>query len=488
LSTLPGVFNSIAQVELPNVPVIQYFQKDYAFLLEDQWSMILPQVDPEDPGAGLERLVLHTCDMFMPKKTLNDGGALLSRDNFTAVVQTDILPRMLTSYVEETIFWDFSWYPEWKSLRPEDGEKNLSVVFSDGKTWYHGEPVPFGNASITLTLNPWIPARYDTIPDALINIFYHELFHNLQRSMLLHYQGTDKIAGKNMEWDIFSEGTAVLASTVGMPEVEYRESQIDAAYFNYANEYLSNIDRNPGLLSLKSYQAAPYWRFLFEQCGGNASDKDNLIQGMAVIRRALENLYKADLVDFLHSKDSILELPRIMDPSLAGSGCPFDNFKDSLNAYAIAINSLSWPDGRILTDPNGLYLPPPKIRVTIKNKPVRIDEETYPGKAGIAFDFGFDLIEIEFDREIDNLAIDFSADDASEVLFDIVISGYRIIQGGEPEWETLFVVSSESTKSVRVGISSSDLRSHDRLSMIIIRQDSFRKELPGHYRILIEGE
>jgi hypothetical protein len=142
------------------------------------------------------------------------------------------------------------------------------VALGDGITWYQGPPAPLGNLSITVALTRRDSKHYDLIPDQVKTTFAHELFHNLQRSLNQHYQDKVNLDGLQEAWEFFSEGTAVLASTKTMAELEFSNTLQENGYLTHANYYITSFDSHVGLESLNSYQAGLYWRFLYEQCGG----------------------------------------------------------------------------------------------------------------------------------------------------------------------------------------------------------------------------
>jgi hypothetical protein len=92
--------------------LIQEYLQEYAFLLEDQWSVMLPPVLETAPGATPDKLNLNTCDMFLPHKNLVDSGARLTRLNFPEVVEKELIPWLISIYQQESNKWGFTWHPE----------------------------------------------------------------------------------------------------------------------------------------------------------------------------------------------------------------------------------------------------------------------------------------------------------------------------------------------------------------------------------------
>jgi hypothetical protein len=138
---------------------------------------------------------------------------------------------------------------------------------------------------------------------------------------------------------------------------------------------------------MRSYASAAYWRFLYDQCGN-----------MQVIRQALIALYTGDIVDIWSSTDIASAMPLIMDQALAGTGCPFSTYQDSLVAFAHALYALHVQGGRCtslgesgvcgLYDPNHLYSGPTVEQIAYTG----VEQ---PHTAGIPSSFGMDFLEID---------------------------------------------------------------------------------------------
>ena len=158
--------------------------------------------------------------------------------------------------------------------------------------------------------------HYGSLTERLISCFYHELFHNLQRDLVMHYGGHGDVAGVEGVWHFFYEGSAATAASVGAPEMEFYGQAGGGHYLLNANRYLGDAT-SPGYLNTSVtetnlYASALYWRFLAEQCGG-----------MGVIREALIALYTGDLVDIRASTDIAGALPQVLGQAVANAPCPF---------------------------------------------------------------------------------------------------------------------------------------------------------------------
>jgi hypothetical protein len=146
-----------------------------------------------------------------------------------------------------------------------------------------------------------------------MSVFHHELFHNQQRNISLHFGSKGNIAGKDGAWELFSEGTAVLASLVGQPSVQMASSPMPRSYLKRANAFIGSDGVFPGGLNMSyteiPYHTALYWRFLYEQCGGIKDGREDPAAGMQIIRKILETLYSGEMVDINSSTSAVQKLP-----------------------------------------------------------------------------------------------------------------------------------------------------------------------------------
>jgi hypothetical protein len=316
--------------------------------------------------------------------------------------------------------------------------------------------------------------------------FRHELFHNLQRSINQNSGGDGNVNGAEHAWQFFSEGTAVLASSVG--PAEELSTWHAPAYMLHANPFIGYsvlfTDLNRSYEEIIPYRAAMYWRFLYEQCGGTEDSSPNSAAGMQVIRRALTILYSGDVVDIDTSTDLVEALPEIMDRSLSASSCPFDTHAESLAAFARAIYALQLEDGRCeapgspagcgLYDPHNLYSEPPVSTIN--------GSEAHQGYAGeVPSSFGADFVDIVLDPVADGrpMTLDFHTAPGAASQFNVQVwklgnagEGSRprptSLNGGNPETLT--------TRNPEGGLSyvipAVDTTQVNRLGLIITRIDA----------------
>jgi hypothetical protein len=346
---------------------------------------------------------------------------------------------------------------------------------------------------------------FGTLTDGLVSTFHHELFHNLQWNISLHSGGDGTVDGAESAWQFFSEGTAVLAESVGQPRGQFTQTYPPITYMSYANGLVGR-SRTPGLdlsyTETDPYQAAIYWRFLYEQCGGKQGG--NPAAGMQVIRRALVTLYAGQVVDIRSSTDLVGALPKVMDQALAGSSCPFQTYQDSLTAFARALYELrldggrctesGTPDGCGLYDPHDQYKEPSisTIAYTGTNQEYR---------DGISNSFGIDLIDVSLDPAADGralptnapLTLEFHGAAASGAEFDVQVlcladsgqgakprrvaceaGGAEVLMRASPDGHLVYVIPASRTAG------------YNRLGLIITRLDTRESSDPvGEYTLVL---
>jgi hypothetical protein len=201
------------------------FSEEYAFLMENQWIAPLPEVRQESPGAAPDELIVYYCDMFPFRKSLDEPATWLPREKVTGYVRAELVPQMMEAFRVQTDEWEFPWHDAWTSYRPEDGER-LSVSLTDGQTWFHGWAPDGGHSGISLKVNGGNNAVYRTLTNGLMSTFHHELFHNLQRNINLQGGGNGDVGGEENAWQFFSEGSAVLAASVGQPRGQFTQTTL----------------------------------------------------------------------------------------------------------------------------------------------------------------------------------------------------------------------------------------------------------------------
>jgi len=318
------------------------FEEDYAFLMESQWVAQLPEVSEEMAGAAPDELVIYYCDMFPFRKRLVNDSTQLRKDQIHQFVQSELVPAMKAAFYSQSQRWDFVWYQAWTSYSPGEDAEKLNVALADGRTWFHSRALLVGHAGISITVNAihhYGRADYDTLTKKLMSVFQHELFHNHQRNIDQQNGGNGNVNGNENAWQFFSEGTAVLASTVGQADMQLSQN-------TDARDYVFKIDNflveefNRSYAEMEFHHAALYWRFLYEQCGGMKEGVEDPTAGMRIIKRTLNVLYSKEIIDIDSSSNLNTAVPAVMDKALEGSGCPFKTYEDSLEAFVIAMDTL----------------------------------------------------------------------------------------------------------------------------------------------------
>jgi len=318
------------------------FSRDYAFLMENQWVAPLPEVQEEAKDAAPDEIIIYYCDMFPFQRKLFDKSTWLRREAVHDYVRTDLLPAMAEAFLMQTNEWGFTWHEAWNSYRPGEDAERLSVALTDGRTWYHSRALLVGHAGISINVKAgqhYGRTDFTSLTDKLMSVFQHELFHNLQRDIFLQYGGEGDLAGYEGAWEFFTEGTAVLASTIGQADMQLTQATQARDYIFRINNFRVE-DFGTGYTEMDAHHAALYWRFLYEQCGGIKDDIEDPGAGMGIIRRALNVLYSKEIVDIYTSSDLIAELPAVMDRALDSSSCPFTTYEESLVHFGITILAL----------------------------------------------------------------------------------------------------------------------------------------------------
>ena len=497
----------------PITAPLQTFALDFAFLMENQWVARLPEVQEDAPGAAPDELIVSYCDMFPFR--VNDGeNPWHPREDVGDFVGSELVPAMVEAFLVQTDDWGFPWYEEWTSFRGGEEVERLSVALTKEGVWYHGHaPYPaLGHAGIALRVDAKHNAAYETLTDALMSAFHHELFHSLQRNLQQHYGssggGGGDVDGAQDAWQFFSEGTAVLASSVGQPGVQFAQTSYARHYVDNADWYLGHGlpqgDLNRSYGEMNPYHATLYWRFLYEQCGG----LNDPAAGMDVIRRALAALYDKQVIDIGLSMDLVGALPRIMDQTLAqaGAACPFKTYRDSLTAFSSAIyalrleggrcNGADSPNGCGFYDPQHLYHDPPAGTITYTGAPVAYDAARQSFPTGIQSSYGMDFVEVILDPETNgrSLTLEFYGAPGAGAEFSLQL--WKLMDEGEgltaqgvtgraanPE----ILTEMDADGRLVYAIPALDATATNRLGLVITRLDANEDSDPtGAYTIVVQ--
>ncbi len=498
---------AVIDAEHPFNNPLNAFRADHAFLMENQSTVRLPKVLEASDGAAPTELIVYYCDMFPFQNSIRDPTTWLLREEVPAYVQEELLPQMIDAFRRQTDDWVFPWYDAWTSMRPGEETNRLSIALSDGSTWYHGRAPYKGDSKISLKATGGNLFSYDTLTDALMSTFHHELFHNLQRNIQRKFGGHGRVSGELDSWAFITEGTAVLASSVAQPRLQFAPGASGREYMFHANHFLKNGGPNADLdtsnENLFPYRAALYWRFLYEQCGGMHSQTRDGVEdptsGMQVIRRTLTVLFSGDVVDITSSAALVENLPELMDRALEGSHCPFETHTESLIAFARSIYALRLDGGRCTEqgspascgfyDPHNLYHDP------------TIDTITYAGadlehRDGIRSSFGMDFVDVKLDPAADGqpLTLQVRGAPGANAAFNVEI--WKLMDsGGETKPRRVTGPSSGAEMVTRTNfdgqliyeIPAIDVRAYNRLGLIITRIDAQESVDPfGEYTIVLK--
>jgi hypothetical protein len=487
----------------PPTDPLYTLSEDDAFLMESQWVARLPEVREESPGAAPDELIVYYCDMFPFRKDRKDPTTWLPREDVTAYVGTELLPQMVEAFRVQTDEWGFPWTPAWISYRPEDAER-LSVALGDGRTWFHGWAPDRGHSGISINVSRGTDAAaYDSLTDGLMSNFHHELFHNLQRNLNLNLGRDGRVDGAEDTWQFFTEGTAVLASSVGQPSIQFAPSLPRRAYMRYVNaSVLWDVGRFRDLIvndqEKDPYSAAIYWRFLYEQCGGMHEGVGDTATGMQIIRRALTALYSGT-VDLNSPADLVQATSEVLDRALAGSSCPFQTYGESLTAFAHAIYTLRLEGGRCtepgtpagcsLYDPHHLYRAPHFQTIPFAGT-ARAYRHDLPGSLGSAF------VDVILDPATDGQALTLELYVPPALAAEVHVQILQLAGSGEDARSQHALVRSVGTEvPAQVGpdgrltyvIPQIRTAACNRLGLILTRLDTQEASDPiGQYTILLQ--
>jgi hypothetical protein len=478
-------------------------QSDHAFLMENQWAALLPDVAETTEGAAPDEMLVYYCDMFPFRRVASDCSTWLPREAVTDYVGSELLPQMVEAFRVQTDEWGFPWHDEWTGFRSEGDKERLSVALSDGGTWFHGAAPSQGHAGISINTAAGKNALYGSLTDGLMSCFHHELFHNLQRNIQQSLGPSGDVDGQNDAWQFFTEGTAVAVVSVAQPVTERSQAARARAHMHDANSYLGTYspggDLNTSYETMNPYHAALYWRFLYEGCGGTESP----IAGMDIIKRALTALYAGDVVDIASSTDLVQHIPAIMDQAFADASCPFGSYEESLVAFTRAIYALRLEGGRCVApgtphgcgfyDPGLLYRDPPVSEIVYAAETITYAPQEQPRPVGIPSSFGVDFVDVLLNPAADGQALTLEVRGIPGAAAEFVVEVHKLMdpgghgrprpvssQANAPE--TLVPANADGVLSYV--IPAVDTSVYNRLGLIITRVDAMESSDPiGEYTI-----
>jgi hypothetical protein len=473
--------------------LLRTIEQPYAFLLENQWRVPLPKVLEATPGAAPRELVLYFYDMIPFQSSFRDPETHIPRQDVERYIQTVLIPEMVNAYQVQTNVWNLPWYEEWKNFRSEENPKILSVALDEYGTWFHGAAPSLGHAMISIRVDGSF-GEYASLTDGIMSVFHHELFHNQQRNISAHFGSQGNISGKDGAWELFSEGTAVLASLVSQPDVQMAASTMPRSYLKRADAFIGSDGVFSGGLNMSyteiPYHTALYWRYLYEQCGGIKNGQEDPAAGMQIIRQVLETLYSGQIVDINSSTAVIPDFPKILDVALYKTpSCSFHSYEQSLVHFTRAIYQLRRPGGRCtgtvpsaecgFFDPNELYSVPDQESYTIT-----MDGRTNIN-GSIRSSFGLDLLELTSGPGLEGkfLKIVFKSVSGPDFTYNVELWANQ----GKAAGASGPIASKQSGLGTAViTIEKLDMQNPSNLDLVITRTDTNENvHQPGQYTIQV---
>jgi hypothetical protein len=405
-------------------------------------------------------------------------------------IEEHFVPIIEDTWRKQVEEWDFG-----QPMRPDwDRDGVVEIIITDPpfalfdgagtytvSTVSGGHPYPerriWWRASFGQFLN------YDTLESAYKAVFAHEFFHLMQWNALLP-------SGRALNrWhNVFFEAQAAFAVTLQHPTIEISKDHVvsqQSEYTRAANRFLTSR-LNVSYQELETdmthrYDAALYWRFVYEQ-----------YQDAGVVHAALEEMalgYDANIVGAMDD---------VMNKAFARLDGPFHTFEESLIAFAWANYALRLENGRCshteLAECKGLYYDPDHMYLSPRPEAQRhYDGGRLSIDGAIPSSYGMDFVEVSLDPSVHNQALTIKFQGKGEFArFHVQI--WKLgpgLEGSKPRALTARPqVVPENRNGDRVAaISESDTAAYDRLALIITRLDSNEAADPaGEYQITVESE
>jgi hypothetical protein len=451
----------------------QPHRPDFAAL--DTWDVKL--------GAYVVRVYYAT--LFPFARTPEELADRLSPAGVTDFVANQFIPIIVATWHTQLEAWEFG-----TPLRLDwDADGVIDVIITgtrfalfDGTGIYSayidpaGEPIP--ERRIWWLSNADGFERYDTLENACKAFFAHEFFHLLQWNVLLS-------AGRPTDFwlNTFIEAQAIFAQSVQYPELELSRRHVvtrHSAYAGSASRFLTGrlnaSYRDLEEDRIKKYDAALYWRFLYEQYG--ATD---------MIQAALEEMVAG------YEPDVVGALGRVMDAAFARSSGPFESYAESLVAFARANYALRLENGRCADaawsacggfyyDPENVYMEPPlEAQLTLDGAPLA-------HKGAIPASYGVDFIEVRLAEAVQGepLTVKLQADGGGARFHLQVWKLGRGIFKPRATSPTPEIVFQDADGAYVYAIPQVDTTAYDHLALIVTRLDSDETEDPvGGYTIAL---
>ena len=348
-------------------------------------------------------------------------------------------------------------------------------------------------------------SRFRSLSDGHKAVLSHEFFHLAQFNAVLSAG-----CSKDMWHHVFIEAQAMFAPSVQYPELESKANGVVGAWNGYVSAaglfltmQLNTSYRDLDAETTGRYDAALYWRFLYEG-----------FKDMRVVRAALEEM------GCHHDPDIVVGIGEVMDRAFQRFDGPYHSFEESLVAFARANYGLWLENGRCaaadLGACDGLYYDPEGIYVSpLLEAELRYDGAPLSYEGDIPASFGMDFIELRLDPAVygQPLTVKFEAE-GSVARYNVEIwklasgSAPRSVKGPRPgpgpaeagpqaltpqskpravTPQPEPVAQSQDGAHVYV-IPNVDTTAYDRLALIITRLDAAETTDPiGKYRVTIDS-
>lgn len=355
------------------------------FVMLDRW----------DVPVGDYKVRILYATLFPFARGQND---LPNRLNPSAV--TDFIEEQFVPVIVDTWHTQFNTWSLGQPLHPEwDADSIIEIILTDGPYALWGnigtksqligtDNEPTKECRIWWSSSNNSFQAYRTLEDGVRAVYAHEFFHLVQRNILLF---TDQPHQRWMK--MFIEAQGKFAPSVQYPEMELRrygvQPHLTSEYLDSANRFLTNrLNTSYGEMEadpIYKFDAACYWRFLYEQYGMMNITRIALIE--------MTNYYDTDIVQAIGVA---------MDNTFTQLDGPFTSFEESLVAFARANYALRQDEGRCANedftqcrgnyyDPSGQYAEPPL------EAELMYTGSTLTYEGAIPASYGMDFIEINIE-------------------------------------------------------------------------------------------
>jgi hypothetical protein len=437
---------------------------------------------------------IYYARLFPFARGFEDMKNRLAPEAVTDFIEWQFVPLVQGTWHMQVHEWGFggSFHPDW------DRDRVIEIICTAPPIALFGGTGPYtifhdADGRLYPERRIWWPSNspafegYDSLENAYNVVFAHEFFHLLQWNVVLGagWAMNERPADSGLK--LFIEPQGRLAPTVQYPELAlggHPTVSGKSAYARAANRFLTLRLNSPfgetEADGTSKYDAALYWRFLYERYGD-----------MDIIRTSLEEM------TVHYDRDSIETFARTMDAAFARVPGPFRTFEESVTAFAAANYALRLENGRCTSpdikgcarlhyDPNGMYAEPP-LEAQLQMDGARL---SYSGN--VPGSFGTDYVEVTIasQAQVQPLAIRFDNEGSQHTRFDVQI---WILGPGEEKPRMITPHLATAVQEVREGntrfytIAQTDTVAKGRLALIITRLDSFEKEDQfGAYRITLE--